>query len=404
VGRTVITTQFGRQPADITDVRTANLAVVLGYVRGHAPCSRADIAAATGLNKATVSSLVGELIGRRVLRETGQTEHRVGRPATMIEPDGSPYAAIGVSVGPDELHLLAVDLAGRHVLSWHRASRGMPAGTVAAVAALVKRAQARMRDEERTLLGVTVGLPGLVDAAGVARQASDQGWRDVPVRDTLRQALGNPAYPVMVENCAHLAVLAEHRHGPYAGAQNLVYLTGGTGITAGIVAGGHLVRGGLGYAGEIGHLPVDPAGPDCDCGRRGCLASVAGVDALLRRLGRDPGDMAAEVEEVIRRARTQDAAVLGALRDLGRHLGYAASLLAGVLNPEVVILGGYFVPLAPWLLPAADAKLSAEAVAPDNGGLRLVASALGNDATATGAAAQVLEAIDTAELPVAASI
>jgi predicted NBD/HSP70 family sugar kinase len=403
VGRTVITTQFGRQPADLTDVRTANLAVVLGYVRGHAPCSRADIAAATGLNKATVSSLVVELIGRRLLRETGQTEHRVGRPATMIVPDGAPYAAIGVSVGPGELHLLAVDLAGRQLLSWHRASRGGPGGTLAAVAALVKRAQARLRDEERTLLGITVGLAGFVDTAGVVRRAPDLGWHDVPVRDTLRQALGNPAYPVLVENCAHLAVLAEHRHGPYAGAQNLVYLTGGTGLTAGIVAGGHLVRGGLGYAGEIGHVPVDPAGPECDCGRRGCLAATAGVDALLRRLGRDPGDMAAEVDEVVRRARTQDAAVLAALRDLGRHLGYAASVLAGVLDPEVVILGGYFVPLAPWLLPAADPKLSVGAPGSDNGGPRLVASALGNDATATGAADQVLESVDTAELPVAAS-
>ena len=92
----MITLPRGPQPADFADVRATNLAVVLRYVRGHVPCSRADIAAATGLNKATVSSLVADLIDRRLLRETGLTENRIGRPATMLVLDGSPYAAIGL--------------------------------------------------------------------------------------------------------------------------------------------------------------------------------------------------------------------------------------------------------------------------------------------------------------------
>src|SRR5690349_16854435 len=143
-GPTLITTHLDRQPADFADVRATNLAVVLAHVRSAAPCSRADIAVATGLNKATVSSLVSELIGRRLLRETGLTERRIGRPATMIVLDGAPYAAIGLSLGPDELHLLAVDLSGQQLLSWHRAVRGgAPSSVLAAVAAAVKRAQAR---------------------------------------------------------------------------------------------------------------------------------------------------------------------------------------------------------------------------------------------------------------------
>src|SRR5262252_315786 len=120
----VITMQLGRQPVGFTDVRATNLAVVLGYVRAHAPCSRADIAAATGLNKATVSSLVGELIGRRLLRETGLTERRIGRPATMIVLDGSPYAALGLSVSADHITVVAMDLAGEQLLSWRRAFAG----------------------------------------------------------------------------------------------------------------------------------------------------------------------------------------------------------------------------------------------------------------------------------------
>ncbi|WP_309246020.1 MarR family transcriptional regulator [Verrucosispora sioxanthis] len=109
------------QPTDLGDVRVANRAVVLRHVRLHAPCSRADIAARTGLNKATVSSLVTELIDQRLVRETGLTENRVGRPATMLVLDGEPYAALGLQIGADELVAVAVDLGGNRLLTWRRA-------------------------------------------------------------------------------------------------------------------------------------------------------------------------------------------------------------------------------------------------------------------------------------------
>ncbi|WP_416904832.1 MarR family transcriptional regulator [Micromonospora echinospora] len=117
----MITIQTGPQPTDLSDVRATNRAVVLRYVRTHSPCSRADIAARTGLNKATVSSLVTELIERRLLRETGLTENRVGRPATMLVLDGEPYAALGMQVDADELVVVAVDLGGKRLLTWRRA-------------------------------------------------------------------------------------------------------------------------------------------------------------------------------------------------------------------------------------------------------------------------------------------
>lgn len=109
----MITSTTDPQPADFADVRATNLAVVLRFVREHAPCSRADIAASTGLNKATVSSLVADLIDRRLVRETGLTENRVGRPATMLVLDGSPYAAIGIEINVDYVTAVAVDLSGR---------------------------------------------------------------------------------------------------------------------------------------------------------------------------------------------------------------------------------------------------------------------------------------------------
>lgn len=403
----MITMQTGPQPADFADVRATNLAVVLRHLRMHAPCSRADIASVTGLNKATVSSLVADLIDRRLVRETGLTERRIGRPATMLVLDGSPYAAIGMEVNADYMTVVALDLAGQRLLSWRRAFAGSsanPGQAAASIAALAKRAVAKVEKEGRRALGLTVGVPGLVNGDGLVRLAPNLHWHDVDLRSALRKALGDPAYPIEVENDANLAVLAEQRYGGYAATANLIYLTGEVGIGAGIITEGRLMRGERGFAGEFGHLLVDPGGPVCGCGRRGCLEALAGIGALVGRTlpdagGTSPTELEPEVEEVVRRAKARDAKVLDALAETGRHLGHGVATLANLLNPEVVVLGGYFVPLAPWLIPAAEAELRARSIAPEAGGTRIVASTLDLGAAAAGGAARVLDAIDSGRLP-----
>ncbi|MDW5323180.1 ROK family transcriptional regulator [Plantactinospora sp. KLBMP9567] len=404
----MFTTQTGPQPADLADVRATNLAVVLRFVRAHAPCSRADIAASTGLNKATVSSLVAELLDRRLVRETGLAENRIGRPATMLVVDGAPYAAIGLEVSIDELTVVAVDLAGAELLSWRRAfdgSSASPGRAVSAIAALAGRAVNRVGNHGREVLGLTVAVPGLVDPSGTVRLATTLGWRDLPLGADLRRALRDPGYEVVVDNDANLAALAEYRHGPYAGTANLVHLTGGAGLGAGVVADGRLLRGGRGFAGELGHVPVVADGPLCPCGRRGCLEVVAGIPALIRRALPDAAedgpvtDFAPEVDRIRTKARRGDRATLDALAETGRHLGRAVALLANLVNPEVVLLGGYFATLAPWLLPAAEAELHAHTLAAEAGGARLLASALGTGAAAAGGAARTLETVDAGRLP-----
>lgn len=405
-------TPAGPQPVDFADVRATNLSVVLRYVRRHAPCSRADIAAATGLNKATVSSLVGVLLARRLVRETGLTEHRIGRPATMLMLDGGSYAAIGLEVNADFLTAVALDLTGERLLRWRRSFAGLdaPAGRAGAtVAALAKRAIAQVAGQGRRVLGLTVGVPGLVDAGGVVRVAPNLGWRDLDLRARLAAALGHPEgrpeFPVEVDNDANLAAIAEHRWGAAAGAADLAYLTGEFGVGAGVIVDGRLLRGARGFAGELGHVQLDPTGPECGCGRRGCLEALAGVAGLLRRANPDafadgvPRDWEPEVAELLRRAQARDKVTLDALAEVGGWLGAGAAVLANLLNLEVVILGGYFVPLAPWLLPAAQEQLARRSVAPAAGGARILASTLGHDAAATGGAATVLAAVDAGDLP-----
>ncbi|MBB6472515.1 ROK family transcriptional regulator [Sphaerisporangium rubeum] len=400
----MINTQTGPQPADFADVRATNLAVVLRFVRQNAPCSRADIAASTGLNKATVSSLVADLIDRRLLRETGLSENRVGRPATMLTLDGSPYAAIGLEANVDYITAVAVDLAGTELLSWRRTFPGAAATSgqaVAAIAALARRVLNRMDKEARQVLGLTVAVPGLVDVSGTVRIAPNLGWRDVDLAGDLTKALRDPGFPVLVDNDANLAALAEHRFGPHGGVGDIVYLTGEIGVGAGVIMDGRLRRGGLGFAGEVGHIPIDPGGPECRCGRRGCLEALAGLGAVLRHTAPDAtlAELEPEVEEIVRLARAGDPAVLAILDQAGRALGKGVAVLANVLNPQVVVLGGYYVALTPWVLPAAREELSRLSFAPEAGGTELVASTLGYGAAALGAAARLLDSIDSGRLP-----
>ncbi|HEX4818318.1 MAG TPA: ROK family transcriptional regulator [Nonomuraea sp.] len=396
----MITSTTGPQPADFADVRATNLAVVLRFVREHAPCSRADIAASTGLNKATVSSLVADLIDRRLVRETGLTENRVGRPATMLVLDGSPYAAIGVEINVDHVSAVATDLAGERLLTWRRSfSAGDSVNQgVAGVGAIVRRVVNRMAKEERQILGLAVAVPGLVDVQGTVRLAPSLGWRDADIGGDLAKALRDPGFPVQVDNDANLAALAEQRFGAHAGASDLVCLTGEIGVGAGIILDGRLRRGGLGHSGEIGHVQLDPDGPGCHCGRRGCLEAMAGIGAVLRRIP-SPAEVQIEVEEVVRLAEAGDPGTLSTLHTVGRHLGRGVSILANLLNPEVVVLGGYYVPLAPWLLPPVQDELSDRVIAAEAGGCAVVASTLGHDAAALGGAARVLDSIDSGSLP-----
>ncbi|HET6530115.1 MAG TPA: ROK family transcriptional regulator [Actinoplanes sp.] len=393
------------RPADLTDVRTTNLAVVLRYVRTHAPCSRADIAASTGLNKATVSSLVADLLDRRLLRETGMAEHRIGRPAAMLTLETRPYAAVGIEVGADHLAAVALDPSGVRLLSWRRSFPGLDATAgraEAAVAALAGRVTTKLTGQGRRILGLTVAVPGSVTATGGVRFPPHLGWADLELRPVLVKALRQPAYQVVVDNDANLAALAEHRAGPHAGVPDLVTLVGGVGVGAGIIAGGRLVPGDRGLAGQIGHLQLDPAGPLCRCGRRGCLEAYAGLPALIRAALPDAEapitDYAPELERLTVLAGAGDPEAGQTLAEAGRRLGHAVSVLSDLLDPRVVVLGGTFATLAPWLLPAVEAEVKSRAVVPGETG-RVVASTQGTGAIAAGGAALVLDRLEDGELP-----
>ena len=398
-------TVAGRVRADQVTVRRTNLALVLRHLRDTGPRSRARIAAETGLNKATVSSLIAELVERGLVAEGAlDRAGAVGRPGQIVEVDGRTVAGVGLELNVDYIAALVLDLRG-DILFERRIGcdvpRLGPARTVDAVAELVSEAVAATESAGARPVGLTVAIPGLVEtAAGVLTFAPNFGWRDIPIVDALTERLNSPGYPIAVDNDANLSALGEFSMGAAAGTLDLVYLTGEVGVGGGVIVGGKLVRGAEGFSGEVGHMPLDPNGHLCGCGRRGCWETMVGLAALLRAAAdaddpvRNPSlDLEQRLAEIDRRAETGDVRTLSALAQIGTVLGVGASILVNVFNPNAIVLGGYFAVLGDYLIGPMTAELRDRVIAPDLAGCHIELSTLGFTAAVRGGAHVALDAV-----------
>jgi predicted NBD/HSP70 family sugar kinase len=377
-------------------IRRANLSAVLRHVATDGPRSRARIALETGLNKTTVSSLVSELIAAGLLVETGEEEQpgAVGRPARTVRLNGQAVAALGLEVNVDYLAVCVADLSGR-VLERRRVAadnvRSRPAPVLARLAGLGRSAIAAAEAQGARIVGAALGLPGLVDLPGSTLVvAPNLGWRDVDAAADLARRLDHGGLSVGIDNEANLAALAEHWEGAARQLRTFVCVTGDVGIGAGVIVGGELFRGTHGFGGELGPVMVDPDGEPCACGSRGCLETVAGQAAVLRRAGLPPG---AGVAELQARARAGNERALAALAEAGRALGVGLAAAVNLLDPEAVVVGGYLTPFFGWLAAPLREEFSRRVLAASFSGCDIRPGELGDEAAARGAAASVLRSV-----------
>lgn len=391
--------------ADHTAIRRSNLELTLRLLALTPGLSRADLAGGTGLTRGTVTRLVAELIELGLVREgTASSLRRVGRPGTPLNIDGRHVLAIGLEVNVDYIAILVTDLGGREVLKDECAFDSVaagPDGSVRAAIDLCHRATRRIRnrrhDRRPVIVGVAAAIAGVVDVRdGVVIEAPNLEWRDYPFGAALRHGLRLNGAPVQVGNDANLAALAEFRTGAWAGTADLIYVAGEVGIGGGIFAGGRPLLGSRGFGGEVGHMRVDPAGPPCHCGRRGCWEALIGLSAVLRSAGistpsgTHPRTM---LEVLVRRGREGYQQALDAIDRLGRDVGVGAAMLGNIFDPSVIILGGYFVALEEWILPRARRELVEGMLGRRDAPPDLGVSGLGFTAAARGAALHAMDAV-----------
>lgn len=381
-------------------LREINLSTVLGTVfDSEVPISRAQVAARTGLTRATVSTLVDALVGARLIAELPPvTSTRAGRPAIPLAPHARSLVGMGLEVNVDYLGVCAVDLTGRVV-----DQRVRPASPVSSPPAQVLgdlgREARTMREElasqGMTLAGARLALPGLVRPdTGRLEVAPNLHWHDLePV-----PLLGLDGLEVEVRNEAKLAGLAQTpmRSAMIAGGvtsqlpATFLYVSADVGIGSAVLVERDLYLGQHGWSGEIGHVVVHPGGEACGCGNRGCLEQYAGRPALMRAAGLgDAGDPRALRELV----RSGDERAAEALRSSAEALAHALGDALNLLDVDVVVLGGIYAPLFEDLHPLVAGPLNDAVLASRYAPITLHRAAVESHAALIGGAREVLRAV-----------
>ncbi|EFC83932.1 ROK family protein [Parafrankia sp. EUN1f] len=356
-------------------LRENNLALVARTVHAATtPMSRADVAAATSMTRATASRLVDELLGAAILDESGRPDSpRRGRPMTPLVP-GARIAALGLQVDVGILAARVINLRGETLAE--RVETGTFAGSdPAAVLARLGRAARAVLDDLPSgvrLAGAGLALPGIVDqSSGLLLHAPNLGWTHVRPAELLADlalapdfalapslapafalvpALAVAPLPLAVGNEADLAAVtvAQLAPGQPSDLSDFLYLSGGIGIGGAAVRGGEVIAGRHGWAGEIGHVCVDPNGPPCGCGSTGCLERYAGSHALATAAGLDRTATAEHLAELVDAGEPR---AVEAVNAAAWALGVALASTVNILDVSTVVLGGHLGRIARLLQP-----------------------------------------------------
>ncbi|UFU02532.1 ROK family transcriptional regulator [Ruania suaedae] len=370
-------------------LREHNLALVARTVlRAGTPPSRAAVAAGTGLNRATVSRLVAELVAGGLVAEEAPVSAGAGRPATPLRPASGTVAGLGLEVNVDFVGARLVDLAGEVVAEQIETGDRRGADPAATLSRLAHLARAVIAQAPRVrIAGAGVALPGLVRHDHLLT-APNLGWQELRPRALVLEAAPELGHlPMVLGNEARFAALAELAAGP---DESFLYVSGEVGIGAAIIKGGTFFTGLHGFSGELGHVSVEPSGPRCRCGARGCLETFAGTQAMGSAAGLPPGatpaDLASRLAagDVDARAATHRAAVA---------LGIALASFVNLVDVGQIVLGNELGTLTEHLRPDVEAELAGRVLAARWAPPTVRAATAATHPALTGAARAALEPV-----------
>jgi predicted NBD/HSP70 family sugar kinase/biotin operon repressor len=328
----------------LESLRERNRLRVIDALRSRGAISRAEIARQTGLSRSTVSSLVADLqatgmVVERAVDGVAAAGPQGGRPPVLVALDSSAGAVVGLDFGHDSLRVAVADLSYA-ILAETAVELEVDTNAHDALDAAA-RLVSELLDEAGVghgrVLAAGVGLPGPIDRASglVHSQPILPSWVGLSPARELQERLG---LPVHLDNDANVGALGESTFGAGRGTRVMAYLRLSAGIGAGLVIDGRPFRGARGVAGEIGHVLVDPQGPICRCGNRGCLETFVAGPALCELLRRSHGPLT--VKDLLRLAKEGDAGCQRVIADAGSVVGRAVADLCNYLNPDLVVVGG----------------------------------------------------------------
>jgi predicted NBD/HSP70 family sugar kinase len=358
------------------------------------PLSRHELSQLTGLSAATVSNVTGELVEDRLIIEAGLVESDGGRPRVLLRVDPEFGHVIGIDVGETGVKVELFDLAMNRLAAVdHPMSSGPdPDVVVSQIASGVREVLAEARVEERTVLGIGVGVPGTVEQSSPAVvHAQTIGWEAVALEQLLRAS--GITLPLFFDNGAKTLGQAEMWFGAGRGARHAVIALIGSGVGAAVITDGTTYRGSTSSAGEWGHTTIVYNGRECRCGSLGCLEAYVGAEGILDRYrkargGKDiPGTDEQSQLDALAAAAVRSKTAGRVLEETAGYLGAGIANLINLFNPERIVLGGWAgLSIGGRLLPAIRQAAQAHALRHPYGVASIELCQLGPDAVAVGAA------------------
>lgn len=327
-------------------IRAINRSHVLNAIKAQGPIGRAEIARSTGLSPATITAITAELIEEDLVQELSPGASSGGRPPILLALNPRGGYVIGIKLREDNAVCALTDLEATVLAKSSTSLSGHePRQVVAELAEMVAQMMNEHDVHSKRLLGIGIGLAGIVDVEqGILRQSPIYGdsWSEVPLRKMLESRLKIPVY---LENDVNTLTLTEKWFGSGQGLDSFLTVTVGRGIGLGIVVNGQFYRGKGGGAGELGHTVIDPQGPSCACGKRGCLEAYIGDPGLVRLANEAAarGELSGplgSVDELLALAQAGHPAAVEIFAFAGRILGQAIANLINILSPQRIILSG----------------------------------------------------------------
>lgn len=325
-------------------IRAINRSHVLNAIKTYGPIGRADIARRTGLSPATVTSISAKLIAQNLVLEKAAGDLSGGRPPILLVINPKGGYVIGIKLTETHAICALTDLEAYILAKSSLPLSGHdPVQVVDDLAQMLPSFIREQKISKKQLLGVGVGLAGIIDAEnGILRQSPIYGWNNVPLRDMLQSKLHIPVY---IENDVNTLTLTERWFGPGQGVDHFLTVTVGRGVGLGIVANGQFYRGQTGGAGEFGHITINPDGPLCACGKRGCLEAYIGDPGLIRSAqeaaahGKLPSSIQ-DVDALLSLAQYGNSTAVQIFDQAGRILGIGIATLINLFNPKKIIISG----------------------------------------------------------------
>ncbi|WHZ03199.1 ROK family transcriptional regulator [Neobacillus sp. YX16] len=364
-------------------VKKNNKALVLQLIMEKEPISRADIAQVSGLHKATVSSLVNELLEEALIFESGPGESSGGRRPVILHFNKVAGYAVGIDIGVNYVLCVLTDLNGNILIEKNQSVKRTPYPSIMAIIqSMIQSIIDEMPASRYGIIGIGVGVPGIVNKQGSILLAPNLGWTNIQLKKDLEELFH---VPIIIENEANAGAFGEQQFGAGQDFQNIVYISAGIGIGVGIILNKELYQGKNGFSGEMGHMIIDLNGKPCSCGSRGCWEAYASENALLELANSD------SLESLIELAENGDETAQRLFGEIGTYLGYGINNIINTFNPDQVILGNRLALARQWIEQPIRTTIENHTLTHHQKEMHLNFPKLGKYSTSLGVSAFVVE-------------